>query len=66
MNDNWFDIFKKKVDEEMEAMTTANIMIIGKTGVGKSTLINNVFRESNGEKSPINRGSNSIAPKRSY
>ncbi len=45
MNDNWFDIFKKKVDEEMEAMTTANIMIIGKTGVGKSTLINNVFRE---------------------
>jgi|LSQX01.1.fsa_nt_gb uncharacterized protein (DUF697 family)/GTP-binding protein EngB required for normal cell division len=45
MGENWFDIFMKKIDEEVEAMATANIMIIGKTGVGKSTLINNIFRE---------------------
>jgi len=45
MGENWFDIFTKKIDEEVEAMATANIMIIGKTGVGKSTLINNIFRE---------------------
>lgn len=42
---DWFDLFLKKLDEEVEAMSTANIMIIGKTGVGKSTLINNIFRE---------------------
>ncbi|MDP4088613.1 MAG: GTPase [Bacillota bacterium] len=35
----------KKVKSEMENMQPVNIMIIGKTGVGKSTLINNVFRE---------------------
>ena len=45
MGENWFDMFMKKIDEEVEAMATANIMIIGKTGVGKSTLINNIFRE---------------------
>ena len=45
MGENWFDIFMRKIDEEVEAMATANIMIIGKTGVGKSTLINNIFRE---------------------
>lgn len=45
MNNNYFEIFKKKLDEEVENLATANIMLIGKTGVGKSTLINNVFRE---------------------
>lgn len=45
MNENWFELFISKFNEEVEAMATANIMIIGKTGVGKSTLINNVFRE---------------------
>jgi len=45
MNENWFDMFMRNLNEEMELMSTANIMIIGKTGVGKSTLINNVFRE---------------------
>lgn len=46
MKENIFDIFTKKVREEKEKMGTANIMIIGKTGVGKSTLINNVFRDN--------------------
>lgn len=45
MSENWFDMFMNKFNEEVESMSTANIMIIGKTGVGKSTLINNVFRE---------------------
>lgn len=45
MAENWFKIFEDKMEQEMTRMKTANIMIIGKTGVGKSTLINNVFRE---------------------
>lgn len=45
MSENWFEIFMQKFNEEVESMSTANIMIIGKTGVGKSTLINSVFRE---------------------
>lgn len=39
------DIFKK-TKEEMDKLIPVNIMIIGKTGVGKSTLINNIFREN--------------------
>jgi len=35
----------RKTDEEIEKMVPINIMIIGKTGVGKSTLINSIFRE---------------------
>lgn len=38
------EIFKK-TKEEIENMKPANIMVVGKTGVGKSTLINNIFRE---------------------
>jgi len=34
-----------KTKEELEKMIPVNIMVIGKTGVGKSTLINNIFRE---------------------
>jgi uncharacterized protein (DUF697 family)/GTP-binding protein EngB required for normal cell division len=33
-------------EEEVRNMDPINIMLIGKTGVGKSTLINNVFREN--------------------
>lgn len=35
-----------KTEEEIEKMAPVNILIAGKTGVGKSTLINNVFREN--------------------
>lgn len=35
-----------RTDQEMAQMPPINIMLIGKTGVGKSTLINNIFREN--------------------
>jgi small GTP-binding protein len=38
------DIFNK-TQEELKKMIPVNIMVIGKTGVGKSTLINSIFRE---------------------
>jgi len=34
-----------KTNEEIKKMPPVNILVAGKTGVGKSTLINNVFRE---------------------
>lgn len=46
MDLNLVDMLLKKIDEEVESMGIANIMIIGKTGVGKSTIINSVFREN--------------------
>lgn len=39
------DNIMKKIKEARESMTKFNLMILGKTGVGKSTLINNVFSE---------------------
>ena len=33
------------IQKEHKEMTTLNVMILGKTGVGKSTLINNMFNE---------------------
>lgn len=35
----------EKTETEINKMSPVNILIVGKTGVGKSTLINNVFRE---------------------
>jgi uncharacterized protein (DUF697 family)/predicted GTPase len=46
MHDELFSQFFNKIKEEENRMQTANIMVIGKTGVGKSTLINSVFREN--------------------
>ena len=34
------------IEEEEQKMHTANLMVVGKTGVGKSTLVNSVFREN--------------------
>jgi len=44
-NIDFVDIFIDKLKTENEKLKPVNIMILGKTGVGKSTLINNVFRE---------------------
>lgn len=44
-----FDIIDEifnKTKEEINNLMPVNIMIIGKTGIGKSTLINNVFRDN--------------------
>lgn len=35
----------ERTEAEINKMSPVNILIVGKTGVGKSTLINNVFRE---------------------
>ena len=43
--DDLFGLFFDKIKEEENKMHTANLMVVGKTGVGKSTLINSVFRE---------------------
>lgn len=46
---NVMDVVKDIVnlsEEEVKNMDPINIMLIGKTGVGKSTLINNIFREN--------------------
>lgn len=41
-----FGQFFKDIEDEEKRMHTANLMVVGKTGVGKSTLINSVFREN--------------------
>ncbi|PRR82385.1 YcjF family protein [Clostridium vincentii] len=45
-NHNFVNELFNKIIEEEKKIIPANIMLIGKTGVGKSTLINNIFRES--------------------
>lgn len=44
--ENIFEEFTSLLEEEMKTMGHANIIIAGKTGVGKSTLINAAFREN--------------------
>lgn len=43
---NIFEDFVKKFKQEMKEMGHANLIIAGKTGVGKSTLVNAAFREN--------------------
>ena len=43
---NFFEEFIKNFGKEMKNMGHANLIIAGKTGVGKSTLINAAFREN--------------------
>jgi uncharacterized protein (DUF697 family)/GTPase SAR1 family protein len=43
--DDVFGMLLDRIEEEGRKMQTANLMVVGKTGVGKSTLINSVFRE---------------------
>lgn len=43
---NFFEEFIKKFNQEMKEMGHANLIIAGKTGAGKSTLINAAFREN--------------------
>lgn len=48
-SDNKYNMIQdilEKTEAEIEKMNPVNILIAGKTGVGKSTLINNVFREN--------------------
>ena len=44
-HDNFFEEFINKFNDEIKQMGHANLIISGKTGVGKSTLINASFRE---------------------
>lgn len=48
-SDNKYNMIQdilEKTEAEIEKMNPVNILIAGKIGVGKSTLINNVFREN--------------------
>ena len=45
---NVYDVAEKifaAIQKEREGMTHMNVMVMGKTGSGKSTLINNMFNE---------------------
>ena len=39
----WVEEFQRRFDEERERLGRFNVLICGKTGVGKSTLINSIF-----------------------
>ena len=46
--DKHFDIAQEILDvteKELKNLTPVNILLVGKSGVGKSTLVNSVFRE---------------------
>lgn len=43
---NFFEVYMNNLDKEMKEMGHVNLVIAGKTGVGKSTLINAAFMEN--------------------
>lgn len=45
VNKDLFDLFFDRYRKEMDSMSPVQILVAGKTGVGKSTLVNQVFRE---------------------
>ena len=54
------DSFRREFDKSSEAIGRFNLAIFGKTGVGKSTLINAIFGEEvarTGIGEPVTRGS---------
>ena len=56
---DYYGMFVKKHRENIKKMGYANIIIAGKTGVGKSTLINEAFRENLAETgigNPVTKG----------
>jgi len=54
----WFDIIFKKINEKLfsPCLTHLNVYIIGKTGLGKSTLINSILNLEEREKAKENLG----------
>jgi uncharacterized protein (DUF697 family)/GTP-binding protein EngB required for normal cell division len=44
--DNTSDLFKNAIDKAMKEKGHLNVLIAGRTGIGKSTLINSVFRKN--------------------
>ena len=43
LDPGWAEEFQRRFDEERDALGRFNVLICGKTGVGKSTLINAIF-----------------------
>ncbi|HET9873583.1 MAG TPA: GTPase [Propionibacteriaceae bacterium] len=67
---DWFrDSFRQEFDKQQEAIGRFNLAIFGKTGVGKSTLVNAIFGEEvarTGIGEPVTRGSHLYLDKVGY
>jgi uncharacterized protein (DUF697 family)/predicted GTPase len=59
--DDWFnESFRSEYDQQNEALGRFNLALFGKTGVGKSTLLNSIFGEEvarTGIGAPVTKGS---------